>query len=79
MVGSEDIMNGATVYIDEHECGTVDTSDAQPSANEAQYVSVRMSGRDCREGSSVKIVQTSSAGIAMCGIKVFKDTEFALQ
>ena len=73
MYDSQDIMNGATVYIDEHECGTLDTSNAD------QMVTVRMQSRDCRSGSSIRIENSGSAGIAMCGIAVFKDTEFALQ
>jgi len=56
MIGSADIMDGATVYLDDTACGTIDISDAEPSANEVQSVTVRMQDRDCRSGSSVKIV-----------------------
>jgi hypothetical protein len=55
LIGSASLLDGASVYVDDNLCGTVDISDAKPSADEAQLVEFRITERDCRTGSSVRI------------------------
>ena len=76
--GYTSYLDGATVYFDDKDCGTLDTSRTRPSTNDAQYIEFRSTTRDCDTASSIKIESTSGMGLAICGITVFDADQFPI-
>jgi len=78
--GYEAYLDGATVYIDNVDCGDLDSGNARPSAAAPQWIEFRNTSRNCRDltGSNVRIEQTSGNALVLCGIMVHSEAMFPL-
>jgi hypothetical protein len=72
-------LDGATVYIDDVDCGNLDVRNTRPSQNDSQMIEFRNTSRDCQNGgSSIRIETTHGSGLAICGIAVYSGDQFPL-